>query len=118
MKDIIVRIWDRFLGDNSKEANLAKEAATEIARLRNRALVEVEGLHPDTQKLVIDFSQALAEKLKKAQDKYGYENGWKDPAWMEQCRKELLHHLTKGDPRDVAAYCAFLWYHNESTIGE
>jgi hypothetical protein len=26
-----------------------------------------------------------------------------------------MRHIEKGDPRDVAAYCAFLWHHNEST---
>ncbi len=34
---------------------------------------------------------------------------------MEQCRNELVEHVKKGDPRDVAAYCAFLWHHGEKT---
>ena len=28
---------------------------------------------------------------------------------------ELRAHADKGDPRDVAAYCAFLWYHGASS---
>lgn len=24
-------------------------------------------------------------------------------------------HIAKGDPRDVAAYCAFMWWHGWST---
>jgi hypothetical protein len=26
-----------------------------------------------------------------------------------------MRHVHKGDPRDVAAYCAFLWHHGETT---
>ena len=72
-------------------------------------------LHPDTDKLVKDFSVALAGKLLTAQYKYGYTNGWKENDWMDQLRHDLLRHIEKGDPVDVAAYCAFLWYHNEPT---
>ena len=39
------------------------------------------GLHPDTQKLVTDFCTALAEKLYKAQLKYGYDADWKQDGW-------------------------------------
>jgi hypothetical protein len=27
----------------------------------------------------------------------------------------LSQHIAKGDPRDVAAYCAFMWYHSWKT---
>lgn len=74
-----------------------------------------EGLHPDTKDLVIRFSIALAEKLRMAEIKYGYSNAWLSSDWMDECRDKLYNHLQKGDPRDVAAYCAFLWHHNEST---
>lgn len=69
------------------------------------------GLHPDTQDLIGRFATALAVKLHAAEQKYGYSNGWKDPNWMDECRQKLLEHMAKGDPRDVAAYCAFLWHH-------
>jgi len=72
-------------------------------------------LHINTQQLVLEFAEALAEKLYKAQEKYGYTDGWKDPNWMEQCRTELRNHIEKGDPLDVSAYCAFLWFHKEPT---
>lgn len=72
-------------------------------------------LHPDTAKLVRRFARALGLKLLEAQRKYGYSNGWIDPNWMNICRAQLMVHIHKGDPRDVAAYCAFLWHHNEST---
>jgi hypothetical protein len=73
-------------------------------------------LHPDTAILVSEFAQALAEKLHSSEKKYGYSNGWMDPWWMDECRAQLREHVEKGDPRDVAAYCAFLWWHNNPTV--
>lgn len=73
------------------------------------------GLHPDTQKLVADFCTALAEKLYKAQLKYGYDTDWKQDGWLSQCQAHFHQHIAKGDPRDVAAYCAFMWWHGWST---
>lgn len=82
---------------------------------RQSAPVEI---HPDTLDLVRRFSQALLEKLAAAEKKYGWTNGWKECGlnWGEEVMQErLLEHLAKGDPRDVAAYCAFLWHHGLST---
>lgn len=73
------------------------------------------GLHPDTQKLVAGFCTALAEKLYKAQLKYGYDTDWKQDGWPSQCQANFHQHIAKGDPRDVAAYCAFMWWHGWST---
>lgn len=78
-------------------------------------LVMPAGLHPDTQDLVTRFATALAVKLHAAELKHGYSDGWKEPHWMDECRQKLLEHLAKGDPRDVTAYCAFLWHHCQST---
>ena len=72
-------------------------------------------LHPDTLKLVTDFCSALAEKLYKAQLKYGYDADWKQDGWPSQCQADFQQHIAKGDPRDVAAYCAFMWYHGWKT---
>lgn len=72
-------------------------------------------LHPDTQKLVIDFAEALAKKLLVAQQKRGFTNHWKREGWRDECAECLIDHLQKGDPRDVAAYCAFMWHHGWST---
>ena len=81
------------------------------------ALAEYDSftLHPATADLVRRFSQALAEKLAAAEAKYGYSDGWASPDWMDECRTKLMEHIAKGDPRDVAAYCAFLWHHGAST---
>lgn len=72
-------------------------------------------LHPDTALLVERFAQALAEKLAAAEAKYGYSNGWLDANWQADCIEALREHIEKGDPRDVAAYCAFAWHHGWST---
>ncbi|AOJ31391.1 hypothetical protein WJ16_07640 [Burkholderia metallica] len=61
------------------------------------------------------FAHALGNKLLSAQRKYGYSDNWMRDDWADECRAELMRHIQKGDPRDVAAYCAFLWHHNEST---
>ena len=73
------------------------------------------GLHPDTVELVLTFAFRLASKLRKAELKYGYDNGWKNEDWMDECRAKLREHMVKGDPIDVAAYCAFLMWHGAST---
>jgi hypothetical protein len=61
-------------------------------------------LHPDTRYLVAAFANALAEKLAAAEEKYGYTDGWADKGWMDECRAQLIEHVVKGDPRDVAAF--------------
>jgi len=88
--------------------------------LSNRAqlhewLADGATLHPHTLALVVQFARALAEKLAAAEKKYGYSDGWLQTDWMDECRAKLQEHIAKGDPRDVAAYCAFLWHHGEST---
>lgn len=68
-------------------------------------------LHADTVKLVKDFASAMAKKLRQAEIKHGYGNGWKDDYTRGRCACDLLEHLQKGDPIDVANYCAFMWFH-------
>jgi len=81
----------------------------------DRSASTAPDVHPATAALVIRFSAALLEKLAAAEKKYGYSDGWLSPDWMDECRTKLIEHIAKGDPRDVAAYCAFLWHHGEST---
>lgn len=73
------------------------------------------GLDPNTKKLVVDFCAALAEKLYNAEVKYGRQTDWMKDDWYAACRQSLWEHIAKGDPRDVAAYCAFMWYHGWKT---
>jgi hypothetical protein len=75
-------------------------------------------LHQDTQVLIGTFATALAAKLRRAEVKYGYGNAWLRRDWEARCRADIRRHLEKGDPLDVAAYAAFMWYHAWSTKGE
>jgi ABC-type antimicrobial peptide transport system ATPase subunit len=74
-----------------------------------------DGLHPDTAHLVASFACALGRKLHEAEKKYGYEAHWARQGWRNECAQNLVEHVGKGDPRDVAAYCAFMWYHGWAT---
>lgn len=73
-------------------------------------------LNPRTLDLVQRFALALAKKLRLAEEKYDHTDGWLRDDWESECRDHLYQHLEKGDPRDVAAYCAFMWHHGWSTI--
>lgn len=75
-----------------------------------------EQLHPATADLVNRFATALAAKLLRSQQKYGYTDGWSSTDWEHECRMQMMDHIPKGDPLDVAAYCAFLWHHGWPTM--
>lgn len=68
-------------------------------------------LNPHSKMLLASFVSALAMKMKKAEDKYGYLDKWKNQDWEDECRSDMDVHLEKGDMRDVAIYAAFMWYH-------
>ncbi|HHT7403159.1 TPA: DUF551 domain-containing protein [Raoultella ornithinolytica] len=89
----------------------------EVAKINGEMIIagRLDGLHPSTAALVNDFATALAEKLRKAELKYGYSNAWTNNGWMTECLADFHRHIAKGDPRDVAAYCAFMWHHGWKT---
>ena len=72
-------------------------------------------LHPATKSLVQMFAAAMASKLREAEEKYGYSDGWRTQDWEDECRQHMLDHMNKGDPRDVAIYAAFMWRRGWST---
>lgn len=78
-----------------------------------KALVPTDtfDLHSYTRDLVSRFATALSEKLSRSEKKYGYSDNWADPTWQAECQKEFRQHVAKGDPIDVAAFCAFMWHH-------
>lgn len=61
--------------------------------------------HPDDA-AVDAFAQAMKEKLAAARTKG--RGGWQDCPPQELSRM-LREHVEKGDPRDVANFCMFLW---------
>lgn len=68
-----------------------------------------------TSAMVRGFADAVKDKIRAANDKYGHSLIWRDDPNFDGMRRELREHMEKGDPLDVAAYCAFLWYHSEPT---
>ena len=86
-----------------------------IAENEEVSFLAPKAMHPNTRGLVRRFASAMAAKLRKAEEKYGYSDGWRTADWADECRAKLREHLEKGDPVDVANYCAFLWHHGAST---
>lgn len=68
--------------------------------------------HPDD--VAVDaFAAAMKSKLAEARAKG--RGGWQD---KKQCSQQYLStllrdHVRKGDPRDVANFCCFLWNRGE-----
>ncbi len=75
-------------------------------------------MHPNTQALVNEFAAAMTAKLERAEQKYGYRDNWLTDNWEAECRQKLVDHIDKGDPLDVAAYCAFMWRRGWSTASK
>ncbi len=92
-------------------------AACTFCGLAPTAPVEASGseLHHATADLVDRFAAELKSKLARAEAKYGYRDNWSRPGWEDELIESLVKHIQKGDPRDVAAYCAFAWHHGWST---
>lgn len=61
--------------------------------------------------LVERFAEALSSKLRKAEGKYQYQGAWRRDNWHDALVQQIRRHMDKGDPLDVAAYCAFAWHH-------
>ena len=97
---------------------IARSEALKIADAIIRSLTAQPRDDDPLADLVSRFSAALLSKLRVAEKKYGYNNDWQRDGWAETCREHLLEHIAKGDPRDVAAYCAFIWHHGWSTAPE
>jgi hypothetical protein len=73
----------------------------------------IEGLN-DLKSLVERFSIALLAKMELAEKKYGFNHGYLRDDWADELRANIRKHVDRGDPRDVAAYCAFAWLHGWS----
>jgi hypothetical protein len=77
-----------------------------------------EGRVDSLEQLVADFAGAVLQKARQAQAKriaLGKSGTWQDNDWQENLISELQAHVAKGDPRDVAIYSMFAWYHGWHT---
>lgn len=72
-------------------------------------------VRPETAELIDRFASMVLLKLAKAERKHGYTTEWLNTDWQDDCTASLFEHLKKGDPRDVAAFCAFMWWHGWPT---
>lgn len=61
--------------------------------------------HPDDE-AVDKFASAMKQKLAQAREKG--RSGWQQMT-PDELSAMLYHHVEKGDPRDVANFCMFLW---------
>ena len=71
--------------------------------------------------LVAEFAQALLEKLDAvhgSRDLPADYHPWMASDWVDEVRAQVRLHVQKGDPRDVAVYCAFAWHHGWSLTQE
>lgn len=58
-------------------------------------------------RLVNLFTHQMREKM---HEKTNTRGGWDDPSWtIDDIKKALVAHIEKGDPVDVANFCAFWW---------
>lgn len=91
------------------------DACTAIIETVDDALAERTQAAPDKiADLVSRFSTALLQKLREAEQKYGFGDDWLEDDWRDELVLSLAEHVAKGDPRDVAAYAAFAWHHGWS----
>lgn len=97
---------------NSADADFAAASANFVRDiLASHPAGQSAGSGAETDALVDRFSAALKVKLRAAEAKYGWKNGWLKSNWQVECQNGLLRHVGKGDPLDVAAYAAFCWHH-------
>ncbi|AXQ69317.1 metal-dependent phosphohydrolase [Caulobacter phage CcrBL9] len=103
----------RDLQDAYHEAELMLQA--EGVQRKTGPAMEV---HPDAafdDQAIDAFAEAL--KVKMAQSRAKGRGGWSRPEEVSQAAlvEALHHHVSKGDPRDVALFAMMLNYHGWST---
>lgn len=77
------------------------------AYLRKNALAAANGWQPHSDDIAVDaMAAAMKEKLRLAREKG--RGGWETCSQQDLSRL-LREHVDKGDPRDVANFCAFLY---------
>lgn len=106
----------RTLIDQLRDASRKAEPAMGPDGMEHFTVKLPDGLARSTQYLIVDTAQALGNKLLAAQNKRKADPvGWMRHDWEDDCRAGLMHHIQKGDPRDVMAYAAFMHYHGWKT---
>ncbi|WP_206186968.1 hypothetical protein [Yersinia massiliensis] len=112
---LLVEWKQRVEQSDLRASTLEAELSAANEKLKNDVLVMPDGLHRDTKALLLVFASAMAVKLHKAEQKYGHSNTWMKNDWRDKCLEDFNLHIRKGDPLDVANYCAFMHYHGWPT---
>ncbi|MDE4918597.1 hypothetical protein ACUXAV_000696 [Cupriavidus metallidurans] len=87
---------------------MASNAASALPAAAPALAAQVAGNFDDY--VVEQFAVAMKRKLAAARDKG--RGGW-NYCTAEDLSRMLREHVEKGDPRDVANFCMFLWYHGQ-----
>lgn len=103
--------------ENAQYSHDVADLRAELAEAKASSVIFSAELDPDTRRLVLRFAQAVADKLRKSEEKYGFKNEWMMWNWVGDgtILTEFEKHVDKGDPVEVAIYCAFLWWHQQPT---
>lgn len=84
-----------------------------------KSLVEVLGhqkLSTASARMLTRFFIGVVEKFLAAEEKHGWKDEWtRIGEQREKFIAELQRHVQKGDPRDVAIYCAIAQHYGWST---
>lgn len=99
-------------GGSDSYIHAMNEAFADIDLLRDLAK-QKQGTHPDDS-AVDAFAEAMKEKLAAA--RANGRDGWQSCS-PDDLSHMLREHVEKGDPRDVANFCMFLW-HMDASISE
>lgn len=75
-------------------------------------------LRDDFREILCRFNKVLLDKLLANERKYKFGYSWQESDWEEQLQRDLVAHVEKGDPRDVAIFGLFAWHHGWRTAPE
>lgn len=111
-----LRVIPAKLGWNADQASGWYAALDTVEGKRNTEELKANADNQcsTTDILVGAFTDTLKAKLNAADAKYGYADAWMH-CDVNGLRLDMYRHLQKGDPRDVAGYCAMLWARDAST---
>ena len=107
----VVAAWEALPGGRNYSQRVVQDWLVDDMKPAIDAARVAIALSDPLSDLVARFSAALLGKLRDAEAKYGYSDAWARDDWRAELVKHLNEHVAKGDPRDVAAYCAFAWHH-------
>lgn len=106
--DALSKAWNDAALEEALRPRLIEEQAAELKA------AHAAGCHKHRDDEAVDrFAAAMKEKLAQARAKG--RSGWEDKDFVSQAfiSQLLREHVGKGDPRDVANFCCFLWNRGE-----